>query len=62
MLFDQTLQTIAFCAYLRESKNFRPFLIVCPLSVLHNWVDEFDKFAPTVCFTLLGLFALQLTR
>ncbi|KAF8226545.1 hypothetical protein L208DRAFT_1406866 [Tricholoma matsutake] len=48
MGLGKTLQTIAFCAYLRESKNFRPFLIVCPLSVLHNWVDEFSKFAPTI--------------
>lgn len=49
----QTLQTIAFSAYLREHHNFKPFLIVCPLSVLHNWLDEYTKFAPTVITTLL---------
>ena len=48
VLHQQTLQTIAFSAYLREQDNARPFLVVCPLSVLHNWVDEYTKFAPEV--------------
>ena len=25
-----------------------PYLIVCPLSVLHNWTSEFEKFAPSI--------------
>jgi ATP-dependent DNA helicase len=25
-----------------------PYLIVCPLSVLANWVNEFAKFAPDI--------------
>ena len=25
-----------------------PFLVVCPLSVLSNWIKEFEKFAPLV--------------
>ncbi|KAF7348924.1 SNF2 family DNA-dependent ATPase [Mycena venus] len=41
----QTLQTIAFAAHLRENGT-RPFLVVCPLSVMHNWVEEFRRFAP----------------
>jgi SNF2 family DNA or RNA helicase len=44
----QTLQTIAFSAYLRESGHSKPFLVVCPLSVLHNWIEEYEKFAPKV--------------
>ncbi|TFK32975.1 SNF2 family N-terminal domain-containing protein [Crucibulum laeve] len=48
MGLGKTLQTIAFSAYLREHHNARPFLIVCPLSVLHNWADEYKKFAPTI--------------
>jgi SNF2 family DNA or RNA helicase len=44
----QTLQTIAFNAYLREQGYFRPFLVVCPLSVLHNWAEEYQRFAPEV--------------
>ena len=47
MGLGKTLQTIAFCAYLRERAN-RPFMVVCPLSTLHNWMDEFHKFAPEV--------------
>ncbi|SJL00234.1 related to proliferation associated SNF2-like protein [Armillaria ostoyae] len=43
-----TLQTIAFSAYLRESEVSQAFLVVCPLSVLHNWVEEYAKFAPEI--------------
>lgn len=57
----QTLQTIAFSAYLRECRNTRPFLVVCPLSVLHNWYDEYQKFAPSVgVFCLLRFTSTQL--
>jgi len=52
LLVLQTIQTIAFIAYLRVRVEV-PFLVVCPLSVLHNWVDEFKRFAPKVSiFTL----------
>lgn len=41
-----TLQTIAFLANLQGSKNCRgPFLIVCPLSILQNWQNEFTRYA-----------------
>jgi ATP-dependent DNA helicase len=45
---SQTLQTIAFLAHVRRVGSVKPSLVVCPLSVLHNWVDEFEKFAPSV--------------
>ncbi|KAF5319578.1 hypothetical protein D9619_008491 [Psilocybe cf. subviscida] len=48
MGLGKTLQTIAFSAYLREHGNFKPFLVVCPLSVMHNWHDEYKKFAPDI--------------
>ncbi|KAL1741098.1 SNF2 family N-terminal domain-containing protein [Schizophyllum fasciatum] len=48
MGLGKTLQTIAFNAYIRELKHSKHFLIVCPLSVLHNWVAEFEKFAPGI--------------
>ncbi|KZP23997.1 hypothetical protein FIBSPDRAFT_857772 [Athelia psychrophila] len=48
MGLGKTLQTIAFSAYLRERGHSRPFLVVCPLSVLHNWVEEYAKFAPSI--------------
>ncbi|EJC99481.1 uncharacterized protein FOMMEDRAFT_128129 [Fomitiporia mediterranea MF3/22] len=47
MGLGKTLQTISFCAFLRE-RTSTPFLVVCPLSVLHNWVDEFARFAPKI--------------
>ncbi|KAI5120994.1 hypothetical protein M0805_000455 [Coniferiporia weirii] len=47
MGLGKTLQTISFCAFHRERSN-QPFLVVCPLSVLHNWMDEFEKFAPKI--------------
>ncbi|KAF8992608.1 SNF2 family N-terminal domain-containing protein [Cyathus striatus] len=48
MGLGKTLQTIAFSAYLREQGRSKPFLVVCPLSVLHNWGDEYQKFAPKI--------------
>ncbi|KAF9222210.1 hypothetical protein BS17DRAFT_784014 [Gyrodon lividus] len=48
MGLGKTIQTIAFNAHLRELGHFRPFLVVCPLSVIHNWIDEFHRFAPTI--------------
>ncbi|KAK0503096.1 SNF2 family DNA-dependent ATPase [Armillaria luteobubalina] len=48
MGLGKTLQTIAFSAYLRESEVSQAFLVVCPLSVLHNWVEEYAKFAPEI--------------
>ncbi|KAI6144467.1 P-loop containing nucleoside triphosphate hydrolase protein [Pisolithus tinctorius] len=45
MGLGKTLQTIAFNAHLRE---LGPFLIVCPLSVIHNWIEEFRRFAPSI--------------
>ncbi|KAF7305235.1 SNF2 family DNA-dependent ATPase [Mycena chlorophos] len=47
MGLGKTLQTIAFTAYLRENIT-RPILIVCPLSVMHNWISEYTRFAPKI--------------
>ncbi|KAG8834721.1 hypothetical protein FRC18_001586 [Serendipita sp. 400] len=48
MGLGKTLQTIAFLAHLRDLGIWGPFLIVSPLSVLHNWISEFAKFAPSI--------------
>lgn len=48
MGLGKTLQTIAFLAHLRDMGIWGPFLIVSPLSVLHNWISEFNKFAPGI--------------
>jgi ATP-dependent DNA helicase len=47
MGLGKTIQTIAFIAHLRVRVE-APFLVVCPLSVLHNWIDEFTRFAPEI--------------
>ncbi|KAL7004167.1 putative ATPase [Cystobasidiomycetes sp. EMM_F5] len=46
MGLGKTLQTIAFLSYLREKGVWGPFLVVCPLSTLANWVNEFERFTP----------------
>ncbi|EIM84752.1 uncharacterized protein STEHIDRAFT_122727 [Stereum hirsutum FP-91666 SS1] len=47
MGLGKTIQTIAFLAHLRGRVGGLS-LVVCPLSVLHNWVEEFTKFAPEI--------------
>ncbi|KAK4689103.1 ATP-dependent DNA helicase, partial [Tremellales sp. Uapishka_1] len=48
MGLGKTLQTISFLAHLKSKGTWGPFLIVCPLSVLHNWITEFEKFTPDI--------------
>lgn len=48
MGLGKTLQTIAFLAHLREKGSNGPFLIVAPLSTLDNWVNEFNRFTPSI--------------
>ncbi|KAJ7431316.1 Glucanosyltransferase-domain-containing protein [Mycena galericulata] len=52
MGLGKTLQTIAFTAYLRARNFSRPIMIVCPLSVLHNWKEEYERFAPGIPVTI----------
>ncbi|OMJ24785.1 Lymphocyte-specific helicase [Smittium culicis] len=47
MGLGKTLQTIAFITFLRDQQVWGPFLIVCPLSTLGNWVSEFNRFSPS---------------
>ncbi|KAF7349701.1 SNF2 family DNA-dependent ATPase [Mycena sanguinolenta] len=54
MGLGKTLQTIAFAAHLR-AKCTRPFLVVCSLSVLHNWCEEFKRFAPATGLLFLDV-------
>ena len=48
MGLGKTVQTIAFLAFLREMKSFGPFLVVAPLSTLGNWIDEFERWTPSI--------------
>ncbi len=49
MGLGKTIQTIAFLSKLYEDKSLQtPSLIVCPTSLVFNWLDEFHRFAPKV--------------
>jgi ATP-dependent DNA helicase len=48
MGLGKTIQTIAFLAYLRENEQYGPYLIAAPLSTTSNWVDEFQKWTPSI--------------
>jgi superfamily II DNA or RNA helicase len=46
MGLGKTLQTICFIAYVVETYPAKIALIVCPTSLIYNWQNELDKFAP----------------
>lgn len=49
MGLGKTIQLIAYVvAHLGESRAWGPSLIVCPASVVYNWIAEFERFAPGV--------------
>ncbi|KAM5256255.1 chromodomain-helicase-DNA-binding protein 1-like [Ctenodactylus gundi] len=56
MGLGKTCQTIALFVYLSGRLNDAgPFLILCPLSVLSNWKEEMERFAPGLsCVTYTG--------
>jgi len=46
MGLGKTVQSIAMLAYLTQQDVAGPFMVVGPLSTLHNWANEFRKWAP----------------
>ncbi|XP_063240792.1 lymphoid-specific helicase-like isoform X2 [Bacillus rossius redtenbacheri] len=48
MGLGKTVQVIAFICHLYEAGLAGPFMVVCPLSTLHNWRKEFQRFAPQI--------------
>src|SRR5213076_3381254 len=47
MGLGKTLQTLAFMRSVRRTQpGVAPMLIVCPTSLVFNWVDEAGKFTP----------------
>ena len=49
MGLGKTLQTIAFLlSEQTKSRAKHPSLIVCPTSLVNNWLNEFARFAPTL--------------
>ncbi|XP_069722992.1 chromodomain-helicase-DNA-binding protein 1-like [Phaenicophaeus curvirostris] len=51
MGLGKTCQTISLLLYLtKKITNNERFLILCPLSVLSNWKEELERFAPGLSF------------
>lgn len=48
MGLGKTLQTICFLAWYNEQHPGKQHIIVCPTSLLYNWMDELKKFAPAM--------------
>lgn len=49
MGLGKTIQAISLISYLMEKKGQTgPFLIIVPLSTITNWVNEFEKWAPSI--------------
>lgn len=46
MGLGKTLQTICLLAHLHQLQPNQPFLIACPASLMYNWQQELQKFAP----------------
>lgn len=53
MGLGKTLQVIAFLLSSRERLKQQPALIVCPTSLLFNWLDECSRFAPELQVSLI---------
>ncbi|KAF7237537.1 Chromodomain-helicase-DNA-binding protein 1-like [Varanus komodoensis] len=50
MGLGKTCQAISLLVFLSGRLNKRPFLILCPLSVLNNWEEELKRFSPSLSF------------
>lgn len=48
MGLGKTIQAISIIAFLKEKNVSGPFLVVCPLSTVANWVNEFARWAPSI--------------
>jgi len=46
MGLGKTLQTICFIASLVEQYSMQKHIIICPSSLIYNWLHELQKFAP----------------
>ena len=45
----KTLQTISLLGYLSEFRGIKgPHLVIVPKSTLHNWMNEFKKWCPSL--------------
>ncbi|OIT08224.1 PREDICTED: ATP-dependent DNA helicase DDM1-like [Nicotiana attenuata] len=48
MGLGKTIQTIAFLAHLKGNGLDGPYLVIAPLSTLSNWLNEIERFVPSI--------------
>lgn len=48
MGLGKTVQVLAFLSYLSDKGWLRPTLVVAPVALIRNWLNELNKFAPTI--------------
>uniref|UniRef100_A0A6I8Q2U5 SWI/SNF-related, matrix-associated, actin-dependent regulator of chromatin, subfamily a, member 1 n=1 Tax=Xenopus tropicalis TaxID=8364 RepID=A0A6I8Q2U5_XENTR len=54
MGLGKTLQTIALLGYLKHYRNIPgPHMVLVPKSTLHNWMNEFKRWIPSLCAVCL---------
>lgn len=46
MGLGKTMQTISFLCHLEENNEATKFMIACPSSLIYNWKQEIEQFAP----------------
>jgi SNF2 family DNA or RNA helicase len=56
MGLGKTLQVISFISHLYETGEAGPYLIVCPLTVLPTWANEFSRCVHTYSYTFAWVF------
>jgi len=55
MGLGKTLQAITYMKAMKDRGDNPKFLIVCPTSLVYNWLDEFENFAPDMkCIVVTG--------
>ena len=54
MGLGKTLQTLTLLQKAKEKDGKEPALVVCPTSVVFNWENEIEKFAPNLKFLTLS--------
>ncbi len=55
MGLGKTLQAITYMASVLKSEHFTetPFLVVCPTSLVYNWLDEVENYAPHITVRII---------
>ena len=54
MGLGKTLQMLAFMGHQKREGESRPSLVVCPASLVYNWKEEAQRFAPELSVELLA--------